>query len=420
MSEFPLEIRDPVYGFIPFDDWERQIIDSFPFQRLRRIQQLALTSFIYPGAVHSRFEHSLGVMHLATLMFNNIISRESNMNLLKDILGYREIGIEKTRRLIRLAALLHDIGHAPFSHAGEEIMPVNSQTGKKYKHENYTSAIIRNALKSCIEDHKINKANYKITADDVANLIDGLSTDFLFWKVLISSQLDADKGDYLLRDSHHIGVKYGVYDYNRLLNTLALGIDPETKNDIILGVREDGWHVAESVILARYQMFTQVYFHKTRRAFDYHLLNAFKKILKNEVLPDTNHLDEYLDIDDYVIWEHIKKNKLDKDFRALLYREQVRAIYSTKEMKSNDSQKNIEKKSAILNDHKIPFIVDELNSLWYKSKIDLEIMVIDKENNPSPLSKYSPIVQNIGEIGQSRIYVDKVNQEKGKEFIDDK
>ena len=108
------EIRDPLYGFIDFTDWEKQIIDHEAFQRLRRIRQLGLTDMVYPGATHTRFEHSLGVMHLATLMFDAIVKKPENMKILNEELRYDKSGLKIERQLIRLAALLHDIGHAPF------------------------------------------------------------------------------------------------------------------------------------------------------------------------------------------------------------------------------------------------------------------------------------------------------------------
>jgi len=224
------EIRDPIYGFIEFNEWERDIINHPVFQRLRRIRQLGLTSMIYPGAMHTRFEHSLGVMHLATKMFDNIIKKDKNKRLLEDELGYGEGGFERDKQLLRLAALLHDVGHAPFSHASEELFPSNPKNNKYFKHEDYTVAIIKGPLREAIEKHPIN-GNYRIRADEVSDLIMGnpkILGKRVFWKVIISSQLDADRGDYLLRDSLHCGVKYGIYDVERLLVTLALGKDPES------------------------------------------------------------------------------------------------------------------------------------------------------------------------------------------------
>ncbi len=261
---------------------------------------------VYPGATHTRFEHSLGVMHLATQMYDAIINDEENKTILKEKLSYNDADFEKDRQLIGLAALLHDVGHAPFSHASEETMPINSQTSKQYKHEDYTVAIIKEYLRETIENHQSN--SYKILSEEIVALIEGnakILGKISFWKCLISSQLDADRGDYLLRDSYHIGVKYGVYDYARLINTLALGVESES-DDVVLGVWEGGWHTAESFVIARYQMFTQVVFHKTRRAFDYHLKEAIKEVLPAGKLPSPKEIEKFLDLDDFSLWAQFK------------------------------------------------------------------------------------------------------------------
>ena len=139
------EIRDPVHGLIALDDWEWDIINVPAFQRLRRIKQLAFTVFIYPGAAHTRFEHSLGVMHTATRLFQGICSR--NKDLLESEFSINEDGIGRQTKVIRLAALLHDLGHSPFSHAAEEVFPVDAATGRHFEHEQYSAAILEFALK---------------------------------------------------------------------------------------------------------------------------------------------------------------------------------------------------------------------------------------------------------------------------------
>jgi len=338
------EIRDPVYGFIEFNEWEKDIVNHPIFQRLRRIRQLSLTDMIYPGAMHTRFEHSLGVMHLATKIFESITKKEENKRLLKDELMYEEEGIKRDWQLVRLAALLHDVGHAPFSHASEELFPINPETQKHFKHEDYTVAIIRGPLKDTIEKHPINR-NYNITADEVADLIMGNPKTLrkrIFWKQIISSQLDADRGDYLLRDSLHIGVKYGIYDVERLLVTLTLGEDPESK-DVKLMVEEGGWHIAESLIISRYQMFTQVYYHKTRRAYDYMLKEALKETIEN--YPPPTEINEFIKYDDYVMWNLMKEKS--EWFKQILYRDHIRMIRQTKETPDNKEKQDIEKYKKI-------------------------------------------------------------------------
>jgi HD superfamily phosphohydrolase len=388
------EIRDPIYGFIQFNEWERQIIDSPEFQRLRRIKQLGLTDMVYPGAVHTRFEHSLGVMHLATEMYDRIVRTKT---LLEEKLKYDDVGLSRDRQLVRLAALLHDVGQMPFSHMLEE---------ETYNHETYTSAIIKGPLRDKIEDHELNKMNYKISADDVAALIQGDATVLgkrVFWKILISSQLDADRGDYLPRDSHHLGVKYGVYDLDRLLVTIGLGIDPEN-DELVLGVRKDGWHVAEALIIARYQMFCQVYFHKTRRAYDHMLRQAIRDT--KITIPKPSEIEEFLKLDDYAIWNLIIKNSKESYWcNSILQRNHLRTVYETKEIPTSEDIEELQKREEKLKSNEIWYFKDETKDSWYGTNQGKEIMIIDDRYSVSPLSEYSKIVRSLGEIRQIRIYV---------------
>lgn len=272
------EIRDPIHGFIEIDSWERDIIDHPIFQRLRRIRQLAWTDMVYPGAMHTRFEHSLGVMHVATKMYNYITIKKKHY--LINELGFNDYGLDRDRKLVRLACLLHDLGHAPFSHAGEGLMELNPVTNKPYKHEDYSAAIVLYKFRDVIENHPQNE-NYHITTKEISDFLSG-SIDLgrrLLWRNLVSGQLDADRADYLLRDAYHIGVNYGNYDLRRLLVTLTVSKHPETGAPLI-AVEEGGMHAAEAIIIARYLMFTQVYFHHTRRAYDYHIAESLKELLQ--------------------------------------------------------------------------------------------------------------------------------------------
>jgi hypothetical protein len=166
------EIRCPVYGFVSLSDWEREIIDQPAFQRLRRIRQLAWTDYVFPGAMHSRFEHSLGVMHIATMLYDGVAQR--SRDILQSKLGYNEDGLGRHRTLVRLAALLHDVGHSPFSHAGEELFPFReaSRGGDRYKHEHYSAEVVRRHFADVIKNHPLN-TNYGFTANDVADLLEG-------------------------------------------------------------------------------------------------------------------------------------------------------------------------------------------------------------------------------------------------------
>ena len=159
MADHIYEIRDAVYGFIQLDEQEWDIINHPVYQRLRRIKQLSLTDMAYPGAQHTRLEHSFGVMQMATDIFNSIISKERARTLLKDRYHLKESGFDRYRKIIRLAALLHDIGHAPFSHTCEDLMPFKSSDMKKrYDHEEYSIAIIKKYFK---DKSKLNNFSIK-------------------------------------------------------------------------------------------------------------------------------------------------------------------------------------------------------------------------------------------------------------------
>ncbi|HOB37647.1 MAG: HD domain-containing protein [Methanomassiliicoccaceae archaeon] len=413
------EIRDPLYGFVEVNEWERTIIDHPAFQRLRHIKQLGLTEYIYPSATHSRFEHSIGTMSLASQMYDCIVGKEKNIQILKDNLSFNESGIERDRQLIRLAALVHDIGHSPFSHAPEDLMPINPQTGKPYRHEDYTVAVIKGPLKAVIEEHPIN-GNYHIQADEVAAVIEGNAAvlkDRVFWKVLISGQLDADRGDYLLRDSHHIGVKYGVYDYSRMVKSLVLGTDPES-GEVILGISHGSRQVAEAVILARYQMFTQVYFHKTRRAYDFHLNGAMREVLPNGLLPPPDKIEEYISYDDSKIWTMIKQASEKPDCKAVVNWSHIRLLHNTSETPDEKEMDYFEGLVKALDKKEIWNHVDLAETTWYRlnDQESKEISIIDKWGKVDPLSSFSKIVKNMGAVKRSSVYVKMADREMAEQI----
>ena len=304
-----LSVRDPVHGFIAYNDWERAIIDHSAFQRLRRIRQLALSELVYPGSNHTRFAHALGTMDVATRMFDSIVSKQ--WDYLRNVRKYDESGIRRDRQIVRLAALLHDVGHSPFSHSGEALFPLNPASGRKHHHEEYSSKIIETAFCQAIEQHPGNE-NYGIKASDVANIVSGVtdpaspgSARRLMWRPIVTSQLDADRCDYLLRDSLHAGVSYGRYDLDRILDTINLGLNES--DDTVIAIEEGGWHAAEGLIIARYSMFTQVYYQHTRQALDHHVEMVLAKLLEDKYgrpefpTPEQSELDDYLAWDDWMV-----------------------------------------------------------------------------------------------------------------------
>ncbi len=272
------EIRDPIHVFIKLDSHERRVLDSRPFQRLRSIHQLALTYLVYPGASHKRFEHSLGVMELAGRVFD-VLTAESVGDEIKKLLP--EIadhdGLRYWRKVLRMAALCHDIGHLPFSHAAEqELLP------EEWDHERMTRELIL-----CKEMREIwENLTPPLRPEHIVKLALGpkKAADLKFsdWEailseIIIGDAFGVDRMDYLLRDSYHVGVAYGKFDHYRLIDSLRILPFPpsseqeEQSLEPTLGVDAGGLHTAEALLLARYFMFTQVYFHPVRRIYDIHL-----------------------------------------------------------------------------------------------------------------------------------------------------
>ncbi|MDO8587728.1 MAG: HD domain-containing protein [Armatimonadota bacterium] len=428
------EIRDPIHGFITITDWERDIINHEYFQRLRRIRQLAFTDMVYPGAAHTRFEHSLGVMHLAGKAFDLITRNQKYVNRLKNVLHYNDLGIERARWIVRLAALLHDVGHGPFSHAAESLMPIAAQKSKagtsdaqaRYSHEQYSAAVIRIFFSDVIDGNRSLKTNAEITSDDVAGILDGdpQMGSHLFWRDLLTSQMDVDRMDYLLRDSYHCGVQYGRFDIDRLLHTLAVVEDTELEEGtagvarsksglgLRLGVEEGGWHAAEELILARYAMFTQVYFHKTRRAYDYHLEQVLGTLLPYGFPPPDSrrNLSKFLKWDDWRVAGIVAGNKHSDDARRIRERNHYRRIYETVE---TPKQEDIEVFNRISD--KLGSLVrmaDSAAKSWYKFKKEEEIVVEMEDGSNKPLSDICPVVKGLRSIDQQRLYVDNADKEE--------
>jgi HD superfamily phosphohydrolase len=342
MTNSTFEIRCPIYGFVSLDDWEREIISQPAFQRLKRIRQLGWTNAVYPGAMHTRFEHSLGVMHMASLLYDGVQGRCGDV--LREAYDYDSHGVERYKRLIRLAALLHDVGHGPFSHAVEELAPYARQGDslRRYRHEEYSIAIIKKHFSDVIENHPKN-TNYHLSTEEVCGLIIGnqAAGRSAIWQELISGQIDADRMDYLLRDSYHAGVDYGKYDWRRLVNSVELVQDPESQ-EWRLGVSDGGKHVAEGLIIGRYMMFSQVYFHKTRVILDHHLQEAVRVLLPNGLFPapDGVGLDEYLTWDDWKVLGAFSNGQGGEHAKRLRERDFFRLVWETPQFpESQDLEK---------------------------------------------------------------------------------
>lgn len=321
------EIRDPIYAFVHMDSSEREVLNSAPVQRLRHIHQLALTSLVYPGATHRRFEHSLGVMELATRIYNAVLEN-GEIDIL-DINGeYDKIYY---LRVLRMAALVHDIGHAPFSHASEDLFPGDCN------HEVMTLRLIES------DEMERLWAMLKIQTEDVAKLALGRdhpkkktfsNTEAILSEIITGDAFGADRMDYLLRDSHHTGVAYGRFDHFRLIETLR--VLPKTyeggSEEPALGVETGGLQSAEALLLARYFMFSQLYFHPVRRIYDIHLKEYLQAWLKGGRFPVD--VAEHLNLTDNEVMAGIWRASRDPDLpghdvaKRIVMRNHYRVLYT--------------------------------------------------------------------------------------------
>ncbi|MBZ5721001.1 MAG: HD domain-containing protein [Acidobacteriia bacterium] len=286
MTKLFHEIRDPIHVFIHLNWYEKMVLDSRPFQRLRNITQLALTYLLYPGATHKRFEHSLGVMELAGRVFE-VITKPANVTdevreLLPD-LGNPD-ALSYWKQVLRMAALCHDVGHLPFSHAAEdELLP------KGWSHERLSRLLIesdemRTIWKSMVPplepEHIVKLAVGARKAKDLRFS----KWEAILSEIIVGDAFGVDRIDYLLRDSHHTGVGYGKFDHYRLVDELRILPSFDGSTEPALGINGGGIYSAEALALARYFMFSQVYYHSIRLIYDHHLKDFLSVWLSRDSL----------------------------------------------------------------------------------------------------------------------------------------
>lgn len=338
-----LQIVDPIHDFITVYSHEIQIIDDPVFQRLRRIRQLAGAHLVYPGAQHSRFEHSLGTMHIA--------SQAASILKEKNYLGSDDV------ENLRLAALLHDIGHGPFSHLFEEVL----YKKRKISHEKIGEKIIlRSEIGDLILKNGFNK-NF------ISKLAFG-NSKYQFMNEIISGGLSADMMDYLLRDSYFTGAEHARIDFKRIINSL----DVHEKK---LSLNKSALHSFESMMISRYQMFKAVYFHKTVRAAEVMLLESML-LADDELGLTTSDLQNYVQLtDEYLISKLIFLPKKDSQLKrasqlALEYQERklLKCVYEKIFMKPRMGKINT---------------IELQHEIAKKARVDESEVFIDVSKTPS-------------------------------------
>lgn len=405
------EIKDPVHGYVYITENEKKLIDSYPVQRMRRLRQLAGSEYVYPGANHTRFEHCLGVMYLAGRVAEN-----HNLS--------RVVSDEETE-MIRVSGLLHDVGHGPFSHVFEQLLIKNLEK----THEDITSWIIE---KSELGD---NIAKMGLNPQDVSKLAVGKlqKPGKAFWDQIISSAVDVDKQDFIVRDTYHTGAEYGFIDVFRLIHALdVLGEN--------LAVEVGALSALEAFIIARIESFKSIYFHRVGRAAQIMLAMAMEQANEELGLTAFTTPEEYLEMDDNTVWAKLKQSQMSKkiiadlECRRLLKCAYERTFYEKDAMVSNifgseasrrQMQGEIAKEAGVNMDALI-IDVPTVPSVPYHHAVLMESMEIPVFNRSQAgkktllrLSEISKIFETLkGFINILRVYTNADDREKVQRAAD--
>lgn len=335
------KIYDSVHGFIPFDEFEKELIDSLPFQRLHYIHQLGIAYLVYPGATHTRFEHSLGVMSLATIMFEKIC-KSVRPDVFHFVPRKGSSDFLYWRRVLRMAALCHDLGHLPFSHVAEKDL-----LGAE-NHEDWTLKIIDSSHLASVWKKLRNSPSYLedvIERDIVADIKkiavgeekwkEASGGSFTPWERIVSEIITghffgADRIDYLIRDAKSTGVAYGLFDYDQLIESLRIlpSVD-RGADELQLGIDENGLESSEALLLARHFMHRRIYQYSSVKAYNFHLRRYMRANYKKKL----GSVDEFLALSDTDVISALNKAAKDPslaghaDAKCVIFRQhRFRAI----------------------------------------------------------------------------------------------
>jgi len=409
------KIYDSLHGFIRFDEYERELIDSLPFQRMHYIRQLGIAYLIYPGATHSRFEHSLGVMEIATRIFDKIC-QTVRPDVFQVVPRKGSAEYFYWEKVLRLGALCHDLGHLPFSHVAETALL------KEKGHEELTLNIIESSyLKSFWEKIREKSNVQKAFPDrdikeDVIKTAIGedklklLGKNFMFtpWENIVAwiisgNFFGADRIDYLLRDSRYTGIAYGMFDYMQLIEQLR--ILPGDNGELSIGIDENGIESAEALLLARHFMYKRVYQYPSVKALAFHLKRfMLSYCLENKHLLEIENFLYFTDADIITAIMHAAKDKNHSgyhDARAIIERkEHLKAI----SLPSHVKKETIEefKKEHDVKDWQIHLDFVEKGE---KGKNELAFLVAKKHLKIMNIGECSEILKHLPERSENWLYL---------------
>ena len=418
---FDGKIRDPIHDSITYTTFEKKIIDTPYFQRLRRIKQTAFIQYVFPGGTHTRFEHSLGVMHVAGLVYFALLNNQKKMiqgcpEFLETEQAYFYLKNEfYLFQCFRFAALLHDVGHSALSHSGERFMvprkvflkEINSLKISPWLKNGFKNKFEKEILQSSdLENLQIRHEVYSLMcvdalfqnenelylssqmAQDICSVLDSNIHPFpggilesthlrtLFHEI-ISGEIDVDRMDYLLRDSKQCGVVYGYYDLARLLD--SIGFYKNIQNDSYhLAIRKSGVPTFEDFLRARLSMYNQVYFHKTATACE-SMLEHLKRQFSEEKYFSLD-LEKYFSMDDHNIYLFLE-NKISDNNGSQNNHQLVQDLMFNRVLWKRIYEEFIPKNSS----RKIPSLCPAIQKILLKNGIPCEI--IESSTN---LTRFSP------------------------------
>jgi HD superfamily phosphohydrolase len=397
-------VKDPIHGYIHVSDLERQLMDTLPLQRLRRVKQLVFADYVYPGANHTRFEHSLGVMHLAGVLGKSLPA------------GMGEEDVE----MVRLAGLFHDLGHGPFSHTFEQVLVKRLNK----THEDLTPWIVKGTeLKDILSSNGLDP-------DVVAELAVGRAALVPpFENQMISSAVDVDKMDFLMRDTHHTGAQYGNIDVYRLIYTMEAF-------DGNLVVNSSALPALEAFLIARVESFRAIYYHKAARAAQIMLVKAMEAAEDEVGLCAFRTPQEYIENDDYTAWSELKRCPKSRGIIQDLERRRLLKCAYEREVQAEDKSVSslfaleslrgqVEEELASMAgvpEGEVFIDTPSLPSIPYRHTIDfdpMEIPIVDGSGSERKLFRATKLSKTIevlrGFVNIIRVYTYERNRERVRE-----
>jgi HD superfamily phosphohydrolase len=365
-------IKDPVHGVMQFSDkennWIKPFINHPHFQRLRHVRQVGMADLIFPGAVYTRFNHSLGCCYVSSQIANKI--------------GL----IDEEKQLVILACLLHDIGHGPFSHTFEDLF-----LGKCIRHEEWTPYFLKEFNnKYFLEQYNHDNADFPLNDEKfqaIEQMIMHRYTKNKLLSDIVSSQLDADRLDYLLRDSHFCGVKYGEFDLRWMLHCLT---PVQTKDGLRLGVTKKGVGVVEHYLVARWLMIRNIYHHDKKHAAEHMLAKFLIALAKN--IPEADFLKPY---------RSMPLGKLLININA--FNQMIAGGKPSQKEKEKFLSENFELYKKLC-DYHVLVLISELASLEIKHDVVLLAQRIQYRQMPKVVSL------NIGQVHEVQVHVDDLKK----------